>query len=243
MTEDTQICPFYADLTKTVLFAASEIIPAKGIVRVHHLRNTRHIRDGGAEYPLHALLEDLKTRVMLDGSGLFDMDAEDFAALLHAGVQKNFLVTMEELPNIIHRYLLVLVPVREKGSIYVIVMENAENDEAITLMVKKAPQLFRSQDIIYVDYGNHSVEIHGEGTIQRFFSVSFADVAETLLRKPNFIRSYKNCVVNMDYVRNIEHDAFMLTNGENVAIPKRRLKAICDAYEEYAAFNKIWGLK
>ena len=75
MTEDTQICPFYADLTKTVLFAASEIIPAKGIVRVHHLRNTRHIRDGGAEYPLHALLEDLKTRVMLDGSGLFDMDA------------------------------------------------------------------------------------------------------------------------------------------------------------------------
>ena len=113
------------------------------------------------------------------------------------------------------------------------VTDYEHSDNTITLMFKKNAVNIRLSDILYVDYGNHSVEIHSTGGCSSFFSVSFSDVADRLLKHDNFLRSYKNCLVNMDRIAQVAYDAFIMDNGVSISIPKRRLKEIKKYYDDY----------
>ena len=119
-------------------------------------------------------------------------------------------------------------------------MREAENTEdIITFHLKKSTVNFNINDIIYVGYGNHCVEIHKTEECINMFSISFADAADVFLKHKNFIRSYKNCLVNMDKVKYVDNDLFVMDNGEVISIPKRRLKEIKKIYSEYVILKTL----
>ncbi|MBR3994489.1 MAG: LytTR family transcriptional regulator DNA-binding domain-containing protein [Clostridia bacterium] len=174
-----------------------------------------------------------------------ELDAEARAALreilsqselcqvLDAEVVKKDCLTVQINHNIYSKYIISLYPIKHLGRIYMTVADYEHTDNTITLMFKKNAVNIRLSDIYYVDYGNHSVEVHSTQGHSSFFSVSFSDVADRLLKHGNFLRSYKNCIVNMDRIVNVTVDSFIMDNGESISIPKRRLKEIKKYYDDY----------
>lgn len=161
------------------------------------------------------------------------LNDESLAEIMSAEAVKKFCFTVQTNHNIYSRYTIALYPDKHKGKIYMTVAVNEQTDNIITLKHKKNETNINLSDIYYVDYGNHSVEIHTVNGHMSFFSVSFSDVAERLLKHENFLRSYKNCIVNMDRIAYVSGDSFVLDNGVSIAIPKRRLKEIKKYYDDY----------
>ena len=69
-------------------------------------------------------------------------------------------------------------------------------------------------------------------------TVTFADAAESVLKNRCFLRSYKNCVVNMDRIKGVDGDSFIMDNGDVISIPKRRLRDIKSEYDTYLALRR-----
>jgi len=161
------------------------------------------------------------------------LSAASLSEVYNSGAVKKICFTVQPKHNIYDKYTIALYPDRREGKIYMTVVDYELTDNVISLMFKKHTVNINLADIFYVDYGNHSVEMHTVNGRSSFFSVSFSDVADRLLKHRNFLRSYKNCIVNMDHVRSITDDMFILDNGESISIPKRRLKEIKRSYDNY----------
>lgn len=158
----------------------------------------------------------------------------DFLNEKHVGNSvKKMCFTVQEKPKIFAQYVVELISNSQYDSFFVAVSKAESLSDTITLMLKKNAVTIKLSDIIYVDYGNHSVEVHCTSGNESFFSVSFSDVAEKLLKNQNFLRSYKNCIVNMDRVECARDDSFIMDNGVRISIPKRRLRQILKEYNDY----------
>ena len=154
--------------------------------------------------------------------------------MYQAGVRgKTFCFSIEREHNIIIWYELAFYPQKDMDKVLVTIREIDKKEDAITLMLNKKPVTVYLKDILYVDYGNHSVDIYTDGKKTSFFSVAFNDVARVLMKHTRFLRSYKNCIINMDRVERIENDSFVMDDNEIISIPKRRLKEIKAIYDAY----------
>lgn len=191
--------------------------------------------------------ENIFLDLVLDTFDGLDSSAEEIIAgllsesslceILEGEVVKKTCFKVQRKHNIYNKYVVSFYPVKHNESIYVTVADNEYTDNTITLMFKKNAVNIRLSDILYVDYGNHSVDVHSIQGMSSFFSVSFSDVADMLLKHDNFLRSYKNCIVNMDRIISITEDSFIIENGESISIPKRRLKEIKKYFEDYRTIN------
>ncbi len=161
------------------------------------------------------------------------LSPKSLSEVYDSGLVKKVCFTVQPRHNIYDKYTIALYPDRREGKIYMTVVDYEHTDNIITLMFKKNAVNIKLSDIFYVDYGNHSVEIHTTSGCSSFFSVSFSDVADRLLKHHNFLRSYKNCIVNMDRIKTVSQDSFILDNGESISIPKRRIKEIVKNYDNY----------
>ena len=130
-----------------------------------------------------------------------------------------------------------LYPSKDKQDVLFTVKRLPSQRNSITLMLNKHAETIHFADILYVDSGNHCVDIHTLSQTTSFFSTTFSHVSEILLKNPRFLRSYKNCIVNMDKVKCIDKDMFLMSNGDFIPIPKRRFRQIKQSYEEYAALT------
>ncbi len=146
---------------------------------------------------------------------------------------KKMCFTVQEKPKMFVRYVVELIVNSQCDKYFIAVSKVKGLSDTITLMLKKNAVTIKLSDIIYVDYGNHSVEMHCTSGNESFFSVCFSDVAEKLLKNQNFLRSYKNCIVNMDRVKCVDDDSFIMDNGVRISIPKRRLRQILKEYNDY----------
>lgn len=88
------------------------------------------------------------------------------------------------------------------------------------------------EDIMYVDYRNHYIQVHTPSSVIRSY-MFFGDFSPMLSPYGQFLRCYRNCMVNMDYVDSWEDNHFILKNGEYLPILKSRQKEILKAYADY----------
>ncbi len=152
--------------------------------------------------------------------------------------EKNVSLTLRLDDGAVENIVVTLYPDEQKQNVLFTVKRVVTHKNSITLMLNKHAETIMFSDIIYVDSGNHCVEVHTAKDTKSFFSTSFAHVSSILLKNPRFLRSYKNCIVNMDKVWCIEKDMFHMKNGDFIPIPKRRFRQIKQAYEEYAVLMK-----
>lgn len=87
-------------------------------------------------------------------------------------------------------------------------------------------------DIIYTDYYNHYIQVHTARNIIRSY-MSFADFAPMLEKYPQFLWCYRNCMVNMDYIKSMDSKDFILTTEERIPISRARKNEIRQAYANY----------
>ena len=219
---------FYTQLIKSVFLLAGEILLKEDDINVVFYDARSNLEPGTLTYDgLKKLFSD---KIVADLNGLLTLGYTEFAKIASA---RSYNFCAETRPRIVKRYTAFIYPSGEYGRLYFTVRESENTEDIISFQLKKSTVNFNINDIIYVGYGNHCVEIHKTEECINMFSISFADAADVFLKHKNFVRSYKNCLVNMDKVKCIENDLFVMTNGENISIPKRRLKEIKKAYEEY----------
>lgn len=91
------------------------------------------------------------------------------------------------------------------------------------------------QNIFYVDIeGGHKLCIHLAN--KKFITVnSYADIADILLKDERFIECYHRIVLNMDYVKLMKEDDFILINDALIPISKRKKKEVKVKYIRYFA--------
>lgn len=87
-------------------------------------------------------------------------------------------------------------------------------------------------DIIYTDYYNHYIQVHTLRNVIRSY-MSFADFAPMLGKYPQFLWCYRNCMVNMDYIRSMDSKDFILSTDERIPISRARKNEIRQAYANY----------
>ena len=223
---------FFTEFAFCMFDAVAKIDPYEEKVYVGRFKSIPEY--GDKEYTFDQVIEYLKRRIVIDSNNVCLVTVEHLKKLLEKGMgRKRFRFSAFSKPNIAKKYDLFLSTDEEKGVIFGTIKACTVYENTITFMTKKTAASFNISDIVYVGYGNHCVEIHTENGQSNMFNISFNDAADTLLDHDCFVRSYKNCIVNMDNVVGIADDAFMMNNGAMLSIPKRRLKEIRNIYNEY----------
>ncbi len=179
----------------------------------------------------HESFEELDTNARIKLKEILGKDS--LSEVLQKETTQKICFVVQPHTNIYDKYTISLFPDKRFGRIYMTVADYELTENVISLMFKKNAVNINLSDIYYVDYGNHSVEIHTIQGQTGFFSVAFSDVADRLLKHRNFLRSYKNCIVNMDRIIKVDGDSFIMDNGDRISIPKRRHKEIIKSYENY----------
>lgn len=94
-------------------------------------------------------------------------------------------------------------------------------------------------DILYVDYYNHYIQIHTKNRIIRSY-LPFSEFAPMLSGYPQFLTCYRNCLVNMDKIESLDEKDFILVTGERVPISRGMKSDVRQIYADYI-FNCVSG--
>ena len=223
---------FYDRLVKSIFLLAGEIVLDKENTSVRFYDARSDLKP--EVLSLEGLRKLLSEKIITDLNGILKLTYDDFHAIKRA---TTFAFSAQTRPRIVRRYTAVIYPSEDNNRLYFTVRETENTENIITFQLKKSSANFNINDILYIGYGNHCVQIHKADECINMFSISFSDAADVFLKHKNFVRSYKNCLVNMDKVKCIENDLFVMTNGEVISIPKGRLKEIKNIYKEYVILN------
>ena len=228
---------FEKNLIKTIYDITGELFLCDNKIVIHSFNADDS--KVGQTYDAVELKSMLDKVLVSDIDGVESLTMEGIHQMYKAEVRgKTFCFSIEREHNIIRWYELAFYPQKGAQKVLVTVREIDKKEDAITLMLNKKPVTVYLKDILYVDYGNHSVDIYTDGKKTSFFSVAFNDVARVLMKHTRFLRSYKNCIINMDRVERIENDSFVMDDNEIISIPKRRLKEIKAVYDAYVVKMK-----
>lgn len=89
------------------------------------------------------------------------------------------------------------------------------------------------RDIMYTDYYNHYIQIHTANRMVKTY-MSFAEFSPLLLKYKQFISPYRNCMINMDYVLQMDDHYFLMKDQVQIPINRTRKAEIRQAYADYS---------
>ena len=89
------------------------------------------------------------------------------------------------------------------------------------------------RDIMYTDYYNHYIQIHTPNRMIKTY-MSFAEFSPLLLKYKQFISPYRNCMINMDYVQQMDDHDFLMKDQVQIPINRARKGEIRQAYADYS---------
>ena len=113
----------------------------------------------------------------------------------------------------------------------------AARPQSIELQSRQIKVRIPLKDIDYADYRNHYCQIHRAEGMSRFY-LPFQELAEELLRYPQFLCCSRNCIVNLERVTTIGELGFCLGSGEIVPISRNRMTEAKQRYADYL-FEKL----
>ena len=92
-------------------------------------------------------------------------------------------------------------------------------------------------NIIYTDYHNHYIHIHTKVRTVKSY-MRFSDFSKLLLIYPQFLHCYRNCIINMDYVKQMKENDFLMENGDCIPISRKDKPQIRQTFADYE-FQKL----
>lgn len=94
-------------------------------------------------------------------------------------------------------------------------------------------------DIIYTDYSNHYIQIHLVDKLIRTY-MRFNEFSGLLLCYPQFLKCYRNCLINMNKVTALQKSGFIVITGEHLPITRNLRPQIHQQYADYQ-FRRLNG--
>ena len=223
---------FFAQFSKSIFDVVGEVMLDNETVCMHYVKGNDDIV--GKALTFEEALSFLNSKNTIDTGNLNSIKISVLKKLYVDNIaRKSYPFTASVKRNVVKRYVLTFYTASGENKLYFTVNEVENTKRQISFMSRKNTINFDVDDIIYIGYGNHCVKIFTTDKCCNMFNISFNDAADMVLEYPNFTRSYKNCIINMDKVVRMENDSFIMTNNDVIAIPKRRLKEIKNIYKEH----------
>lgn len=113
-------------------------------------------------------------------------------------------------------------------------LDITENSFAIHM--GEGTRILRMKSIVYVEKVNKKAIIHtsyGEEMESVSIRSSFADYAAPLLKQERFIQPHISYVINMDYVKKITSQEFIMIDNSSIPIVQKKKTIIREAYFNY----------
>ena len=90
--------------------------------------------------------------------------------------------------------------------------------------------------VLYVDIDyRHRLCVHLADGKKFVTADKYADLAKVLLADERFLECYHRIIINMDYVKSMEHDDFILMDGTSIPISQRKKREVKINYMRYFA--------
>ena len=87
------------------------------------------------------------------------------------------------------------------------------------------------QNIYYIETIRNGIRIHFEAdTLEFRYSMA---KAEEQLNPEYFLRTHRSYIVNMNYIKEVQSDSFILLNGEEIFMRQKEKAALKQAYAEF----------
>ncbi|ORT98922.1 response regulator receiver protein [Anaerovibrio sp. JC8] len=100
----------------------------------------------------------------------------------------------------------------------------------ISLKVNGAPVDISYSDIIYIDvFDSHNINFHLVNGVL-VSSMSYGEICDILMKDERFLECHHRMILNMDYVEDMESEAFRMTDGSQLPISRRKRQDVKVAY-------------
>ena len=86
------------------------------------------------------------------------------------------------------------------------------------------------RNIIYVDFSSHRVTLHCKYDVDTIVRTSFSEIESLLCAYPYFSSPTKGMLINFYEVASQTNDVFIMSDGKNIPISRRKSKEVLDAY-------------
>ena len=115
---------------------------------------------------------------------------------------------------------------------YFLSVSRRKQSHYIEVKESRIMQKIPIDSILYTDYSNHYIQIHLPDKTVRTY-MRFEDFSRLLLCYPQFLCCYRNCIINMDRVVEMERNEFLLASGDRIPISRSMRLAIHQQYADY----------
>lgn len=85
----------------------------------------------------------------------------------------------------------------------------------------------------YVEVFNKTVSFHMADGVIREMTAALSDIERKLLARPEFIKTHRSYLVNLNYVQAVGVDCIVTENGHNIPISRQRRNQVHDAYMHF----------
>ena len=115
------------------------------------------------------------------------------------------------------------------------VLEKMDRPREDTLLIKSEEGLERVllSSLLYMQVSGRVLSYHLSSQRVVTSIDNFTSASERLLRHPNFLKSHRSYVVNMDYIQRLEGNTLLLSNHASVPIAQGKGKEVREAYLRY----------
>jgi DNA-binding LytR/AlgR family response regulator len=139
----------------------------------------------------------------------------------------------------LNAYKYLLKPVSSEDVLDALELATFKRDKAqgatLTIVTDNIPVVIPLDDILYVESSNRKSHIWTTG--ETFSTTMTIDDLARLLPSPQFLRSHRSYIVNLDHVDDIEED-FIMDNGELAYIAVKNHRKIKHIYDDYL-FSRV----
>lgn len=102
----------------------------------------------------------------------------------------------------------------------------------VIIFGRDKPVIVYKKNIVSVEADGHYSDVRTENT--SYFSEKSIGEWQEMLDLPMFYRIHRSKIINLSFVKNIQDD-IIFQNGDKILIPKRKKKAVKEAYNQYMA--------
>lgn len=106
-------------------------------------------------------------------------------------------------------------------------------DKYMDIKVNGSDIRMRFQDIVYADHFSHMIHIHTASEKELVTRQSFGEFTAPLKEDERFFLCSRGSVVNMEHVADFDGLAFVMDNGEKVAVSRVLIKSARQAFMDF----------
>ena len=112
----------------------------------------------------------------------------------------------------------------------------AKKSPELTLNINGEEVVVLYRNILYIDIDyRHRLCVYLADGKKFITTNSYSDLSEILLKDERFLECYHRIIVNMDYIKSMEADDFILMDDTSIPISQRKKKDVKVGYSRYFA--------